>query len=89
MTPLPGHTPGQGLLVNLRQAGPILLAGDIAYSAQDYADARVRTANTDLDQSRRSIEKAKRMESERGAAVWLHHDLEGQRGIRPAPSFYE
>lgn len=90
MTPLPGHTPGhQGLLLSLRESGPILLAADIAYSAQDYAEARVRAGNVDVDASRRSIESAKRLERELGAAVWLHHDLEGQRSVRTAPAFYE
>jgi glyoxylase-like metal-dependent hydrolase (beta-lactamase superfamily II) len=87
---LPGHTPGhQGLLVDLRDSGPILLATDIAYSAQDYADAAVRTSNVDLDQSRSSIETAKRIEREHGATVWLHHDLEAQRDVRTAPGYYE
>jgi N-acyl homoserine lactone hydrolase len=87
---LPGHTPGhQGLLVDLRDSGPILLATDIAYSAQDYADVAVRASNVDLEGSRRSIETAKRIEREHGATVWLHHDLERQRDVRTAPAYYE
>jgi glyoxylase-like metal-dependent hydrolase (beta-lactamase superfamily II) len=87
---LPGHTPGhQGLLVDLRDSGPILLATDLAYSAQDYADAAVRASNVDLEQSRRSIGIARRIERELGAAVWLHHDLEAQRDVRTAPGYYE
>lgn len=90
MKPLPGHTPGhQGLLVNLRDSGPILLAGDITYSARDYAGDVVREANVDLEQSRRSIQTAKRLERELGAKVWLHHDLDAQRRIRHAPGYYE
>jgi N-acyl homoserine lactone hydrolase len=89
MMPLPGHTPGhQGLLVTLRDAGPILLAGDIAYSAVDYARSAVRAGNVDLDASRDSIEHAKALERDLGATVWLHHDLEAQRHVRPAPAFY-
>jgi glyoxylase-like metal-dependent hydrolase (beta-lactamase superfamily II) len=89
MTPLPGHTPGhQGLLVVLPETGPILLAGDIAYSAADYAESAVRAGNVDLRASRRSIEAAKALERDRGATVWLHHDLKAQRSIRTAPSFY-
>ena len=87
---LPGHTPGhQGLLLRLRDAGPILLAGDVSYSSRDYADGAVRSANVDLEQSARSIEKAKALEREIGAAVWLHHDRDAQRDIRAAPEFYE
>jgi N-acyl homoserine lactone hydrolase len=89
MTPLPGHTPGhQGLLVVLAKAGAVLLAGDIAYSAADYAESAVREGNVDLEASRRSIEAAKALERDRGATVWLHHDLDAQRNVRTAPSFY-
>jgi N-acyl homoserine lactone hydrolase len=90
MKPLPGHTPGhQGLLVTLQEAGPILLATDIAYSARDYALAAVRDSNFDLARSRDSIEYAKRLERELGATVWLHHDLDAQRSILTAPDSYE
>ena len=89
MTPLPGHTPGhQGLLVVLPETGPVLLAGDIAYSEADYAASAVRADNVDLDASRRSIENAKALERDTGARVWLHHDLDAQRTVRTAPSFY-
>jgi len=89
MTPLPGHTPGhQGLLVRLREAGPILLAGDIAYSAVDYERSAVRAGNVDLEASRASIEKAKALERDRGATVWLHHDLHAQRALPTAPAVY-
>jgi N-acyl homoserine lactone hydrolase len=86
---LPGHTPGhQGLLVRLPQSGPILLATDITYSARDYADAAVRESNVDLEQSRESIDRAKQIEREQGATVWLHHDRERQREVREVPDHY-
>jgi glyoxylase-like metal-dependent hydrolase (beta-lactamase superfamily II) len=86
---LPGHTPGhQGLLVRLPETGPVLLATDITYSADDYAAGVIRESNVDLDQTRASIEKAQRIEREEGATVWLHHDLEAQRAVRTAPEFY-
>jgi N-acyl homoserine lactone hydrolase len=89
LIPLPGHTPGhQGLLVRLPAGGPILLAGDIAYDAGDYARGAVRRANVDLEQSRTTIETAKRIERAERAAVWLHHDLVAQAGIRLSPASY-
>jgi glyoxylase-like metal-dependent hydrolase (beta-lactamase superfamily II) len=90
MKSLPGHTPGhQGLLITLRRIGPILLAADIAYSAQDYADTVLRNSNFDIEQTRQSIEAVKEMEREFRATVWLHHDLDAQRHIRLSPIFYE
>lgn len=87
--PLPGHTPGhQGLLVTLPESGPILLAGDIAYSADDFAASAVRSLNVDVDASRRSIEVAKTLERDRGATVWLHHDIDAQATVRTAPRAY-
>jgi N-acyl homoserine lactone hydrolase len=87
---LPGHTPGhQGLLVRLRDSGPILLATDIVYSAPDYAAGAARLSNTDLEATATSIERAKQIEREQGATVWLHHDLEAQRAVNDAPAFYE
>jgi glyoxylase-like metal-dependent hydrolase (beta-lactamase superfamily II) len=88
LKPLPGHTPGhQGLLVTLRQTGPVLLAGDVSYSVKDYAEGAVRGGNVDLEASARSMDAAKRLEAE-GVAVWLHHDAEAQRDVRTAPAFY-
>jgi N-acyl homoserine lactone hydrolase len=89
ITPLPGHTPGhQGLLVRLPRTGPVLLAGDIAYSADDFAAGAVRRANVDLERSAASIEAAKRIARELGARVWLHHDRAAQREIAVAPAAY-
>lgn len=88
LKPLPGHTPGhQGLLVTLAQTGPVLLAGDVSYSAADYAAGAVRDGNVDLQASARSIEAAKQLERE-GVTVWLHHDADAQRDVRTAPGFY-
>lgn len=88
-TPLPGHTPGhQGLLVRLPDTGPVLLAGDLAYTERDYAESAVRAGNVDLEASRKSIERAKAIHRELGAAVWLHHDVEAQRAVETAPFAY-
>jgi glyoxylase-like metal-dependent hydrolase (beta-lactamase superfamily II) len=87
---LPGHTPGhQGLLVNLANTGPVLIAADTSYSAVDYAYSAVRTANVDLELSRLSIERVKQLERERSAIVWLHHDQAAQQAVALAPTYYD
>lgn len=86
--PLPGHTPGhQGLLVALPETGPVLLAGDLAYSVADYTARAIRALNFDLDASRQSIDAAKALEAT-GVNVWLHHDIDAQRKIKTAPAYY-
>jgi N-acyl homoserine lactone hydrolase len=88
MLPLPGHTPGhQGLRLVLEQSGPILLAGDVAYSRHDYQQGRPRTHDVDPEQTRASIAAAKALERE-GTTVWLHHDLDVQRAIPHAPAHH-
>lgn len=72
----------------LPETGPVLLAGDIAYLIDDYARSAVRVGNVDLLASRRSIERAKEIERELGATVWLHHDLHAQRDIATGPFAY-
>ena len=89
LVPLPGHTPGhQGLLVRLRETGPVVIAGDVSYSARDYAAGAVRSGNVDLEASARSIDAVKHLECEFGAKVWLHHDADAQRGIELVPRHY-
>lgn len=88
LKPLPGHTPGhQGLLVTLKETGPVLLAGDVSYSVKDYAEGAVRSGNVDLEASARSMEATKQLERA-GVTVWLHHDARAQREVRTAPEFY-
>ena len=59
-------------------------------SADDAATVELYALDTGLiecsDYAMFSPTKA--LERERGATVWLHHDLEAQRSVRTAPSFY-
>jgi N-acyl homoserine lactone hydrolase len=88
LTPLPGHTPGhQGLLVRLKETGPVLLAGDVSYSLKDFTEGAVRGGDVDVEASARSMGIAKQLERE-GVTVWLHHDAEARRDVRAAPEFY-
>lgn len=75
-------------MVRLRETGPVLLGGDVSYSAKDYAEDLVREENVDVEASARSMAAAKQLEAE-GVAVWLHHDADAQRDVRLAPELYE
>ena len=89
ITALPGHTPGHsGLIVKLRETGPVLLAADLSYSRRDFEAVQVRPTNFDVEASRNSVLKAQRIERELGAKAWLHHDPDCRDGQRTVPAFY-
>ena len=70
----PGHTPGHTvLLVRLRQAGPVILTGDMWHIAASRAARRVPRFNTDRAQSLRSMELVEALAKETGARVVLEH----------------
>ncbi|MEZ5120695.1 MAG: hypothetical protein R2736_03800 [Solirubrobacterales bacterium] len=69
--------------------GNVGLFPEASVLLQRAEDEAVRPANVDLEQSRRSIETAKRLERELGATVWLHHDLHAQRAVHTAPRHYQ
>ena len=74
MLVLPGHTPGHhGLLVRLRETGPVLLTGDLAHTSSNYQDDGVPTFNTDRAQTLASLDRFKRIARQLGATVVIEH----------------
>jgi len=73
----PGHTPGHTvLLVRLRNAGPVLLTGDMYHLAESRARRTVPRFNTDAEQTRASMDKVERIAAETGALVIRQHVAE-------------
>lgn len=70
----PGHTPGHTiLLVRLRNAGPVLLTGDMYHLAETRERRTVPRFNTDRAQTLASMDKVERIASETGARVVRQH----------------
>ncbi len=70
----PGHTPGHRvLLVQLAQAGPVLLTGDMYHLAESRERRTVPRFNTDRTQTLLSIEKVEKLATETGARVVRQH----------------
>lgn len=70
----PGHTPGHTvLLVNLPQAGPVLLTGDMYHMAESRAARRVPRFNVNRDQTLASMDRIEAIASETGARVIRQH----------------
>lgn len=71
----PGHTAGhQTLFLNLKEAGPVLLSGDMYHFEQNREDAVVPSFNYDIPQTKESIEKFEAFAKEKNAKVIIQHE---------------
>ena len=88
----PGHTPGhQSLLVNLAKTGPLLLSGDLYHypaerTIKDFAPL-ANLGNPQLEVASKA--KVEALLNEKGAAIWIQHDIIADRQIRKSPAYYE
>jgi len=83
----PGHTPGHTvLLVRLRNAGPVLLTGDMYHLAESRERRTVPTFNTDRAQTLASQEKIERIASDTGARVIRQHVIEDFTALPAFPA---
>jgi len=84
----PGHTVGHvSVLVDGEQ--PLLFAMDVAYTA-DALERGIQPGfhHTPVD-GVRSIARVKQLAQERGAQIFLSHDMEAWQGYTHAPGHYE
>ena len=84
--PTPGHTPGHtALLVNLPEAGPILLTGDLYHRHESRTLKRVPRFNTDEAQTLVSIDTFEARATATGARVIIQHEMDDIAGLPKAP----
>lgn len=70
----PGHTPGHTvLLVRLKQAGPVLLTGDLWHIAESRPNRRVPRFNFNREQTLKSMDLVEALAKETKARVVLEH----------------
>ncbi|WP_420137257.1 N-acyl homoserine lactonase family protein [Sphingomonas sp.] len=75
MLDLPGHTAGHhGLLVKLARTGYVLLSGDIAHFAENYASNGVPAYNASRADTLASLDRFKTMAANLHATVILQHE---------------
>jgi len=74
------------LLVRLREAGPIILAADVAHYAFHLAQHIVPDMNSNKEESLRSMEQIQRVADEEGAKIWLNHDIDQSATFPHAPA---
>ena len=75
MLDAPGHSAGhQVLLIDLPEAGPIVLSGDLYYAETDRQTRRVAAWSHDIDEARHSMERIEKVITERSARLLIGHD---------------
>lgn len=73
---LSGHTPGHSvLLLDLENAGPVYLTGDLYHLTRARENRTVPKFNTDPAESLISMDKFERMVKEAGARVVIQHEM--------------
>ncbi|MCG6120273.1 MAG: N-acyl homoserine lactonase family protein [Blastomonas sp.] len=75
MLRLPGHTPGHsGLLVRLKEKGPVLLTGDLAHFSENYESNGVPTFNVNRADTLASLDRFKKLADNLKATVIIQHE---------------
>ena len=86
--PAPGHSAGhQVLLLDLPDAGPVILAGDLCYAAADLTTRRIAAWSHDVEEARRSLDRIAAFAAERGARLILGHDRASVAALPAGPAF--
>jgi glyoxylase-like metal-dependent hydrolase (beta-lactamase superfamily II) len=88
--PTPGHTPGHRVLfLNLAKTGPVVLSGDLYHYPEELKVNRVMVNDFNPDQTKASRVALQAFLKQKGAQLWIQHDLAGFGKLKKAPEFYE
>jgi N-acyl homoserine lactone hydrolase len=86
----PGHTPGsQSLLVHLKNAGFIILSGDVVHLGRNFEKDIVPALNTDKAASIASMDKVRKMIATYRAKLFINHDKAQADTLKLLPAFYD
>ena len=86
----PGHTPGsQSLLVHLKNAGFIILSGDVVHLEANFEKNIVPSLNTDKAASIASMDKVRKMIATYQAKLFINHDKAQSDTLKLLPAFYD
>lgn len=86
----PGHTPGhQVLYLKLAKTGGIVLSGDLYHYPEERKLDRVPTFDFNEDQTRASRVLIEAFVKQKGAQLWIQHDIIGNAKLKKSPNFYE
>jgi N-acyl homoserine lactone hydrolase len=86
----PGHTPGsQSLMVHLKNAGFIILSGDVVHLEENFEKDIVPSLNTDKAASIASMERIRKMMATYQAKLFINHDKAQSETLKLLPAFYD
>ena len=87
---LPGHTPGHySLLLNLPNAGPVLLSGDLYHTRFSRAHGLISDFDAVRAQSRASQERTERILALGGVRLIIAHDPQDAARFPAAPGYLD
>ena len=85
----PGHTPGhQSLYVKLARTGGVVLSGDLYH----YPEERTRNRMPEREKTLGTPESRAKLEAllrERGAELWIEHDINQFSRQKKSPQYYD
>ncbi|MBC2838361.1 N-acyl homoserine lactonase family protein [Robiginitalea sp. SC105] len=85
---LPGHTPGHSALyLELPEAGPVLLTGDMYHFERNREHRRVPIFNWDASKTLESMEAFEAFADSTGAAVYIQHSKKDFARLPLAPKY--
>jgi glyoxylase-like metal-dependent hydrolase (beta-lactamase superfamily II) len=88
----PGHTPGhQSLFVKLAKFGPVVLSGDLYHypSERTLKDFLPFGGRGNDAQEAASKAKVEALLKEKGATLWIQHDIVADAKLKKSPAFYD
>ncbi len=86
----PGHTQGHQILyLKLTKTGAIVLSGDLYHYQEERTLDRVPTFEFNAEQTRTARVTIERFLREKGAQLWIQHDLRASAQLKKAPDFYD
>lgn len=87
----PGHTPGhQSLFVKLAKTGPLVLTGDLYHYPAEVADREFNPYGGPVSTAEKaSRAKVDALLKEKGAKLWIGHDLLFFNQLKKSPEYYD
>src|SRR5262245_39168880 len=86
----PGHTPGhQVLFVDSAKPGPVVISGDLYHYPEERTLNRVPVRDFNKEQTSASRAMLETFLKDKGAQLWIQHDIAAHEKLKKSPEFYD